>query len=252
MTSIYNRYSINNGYNIPYTTSFQGKVQNFLPKTSVVKDGYIANPLLENFGTKTEIETVAKTSPRIREILSEYKLPLKVNEYELEKLKTGHLQDTRIVASKIYSNLPSELKQEVNPQELQEAAMFHDYGKVLIPEKILNKNGELNDTEWAIMQQHSELGAELLKDKPLSSRAKDLVKFHHLDKGGNGYPAVNTGFSYGLDSEILSVADKYGALTEKRSYKDAMTREDALAILEKDVKEGLISQEVFNALKKSV
>ena len=121
-----------------------------------------------------EIEAAVKASPRIQEILREYKLSGKVNISELEKLKTGHLQDTRITAAKIYSNLPGNLKQEVNPKELQEAAMFHDYGKVLIPENILNKNGELNEAEWAVMQQHSELGAELLKNKNLSFRAKEL------------------------------------------------------------------------------
>ena len=252
MTSIYNNFRINTGFSIPKTTGFQGKVNSYLPKVSFGNDGYVTNPLLENFGTKAEIEAAAKTNPRIKEVLNEYNLPVRVNADELEKLKNGHLQSTRITAAKIYSNLPAELKQEVDAQALQEAAMFHDYGKVLIPDKILNKNGELNEAEWAVMQQHAELGAELLKDKNISPRAKELVKFHHQDRGGKGYPAVNSGYEYGLDSEILSVADKYEALTEQRSYKDAMTREEALAVIENDVKKGLVSQEVFDALKKAV
>jgi HD-GYP domain-containing protein (c-di-GMP phosphodiesterase class II) len=50
----------------------------------------------------------------------------------------------------------------------------------------------------------------------------------------------------------LSVADRYGALREERSYKEAMSKEDALAIIKEDVDSGIISEEVFDALKKSV
>ena len=252
MTSIYNHYSINTGFAVPQT-NFKGvSTPQYIPEVSQNNDGYVTNPLYENFGTKAEIEATAKTNPRIGEILNEYNLPLKVNDKELENLKNGHLKGTRITAAKTYSSLPAELKQEVNPKDLQEAAMFHDYGKVLIPDKILNKNGELSDTEWAIMRQHSELGAELLKNKNLSPRTLELIKFHHQNKKGIGYPSVNSDYEYGLDSEILAVADKYEALMEERSYKGAMTKEQALAIIEEDVKQGLISQEVFDALKKAV
>ena len=250
MTSINSNYNLSNSFHIP-NIGFKSKSSGYIPKTAFVSDGYVSNPLYNIFGTQSEIEAAVKASPRIQEILREYKLSGKVNISELEKLKTGHLQDTRITAAKIYSNLPGNLKQEVNPKELQEAAMFHDYGKVLIPENILNKNGELNEAEWAVMQQHSELGAEHLKNKNLSFRAKELVKYHHQNKGNGGYPVVSD-YEYGLDSEILSVADRFGALTEERSYKPAMSKHDALAVIEKDVNEGIISKEVFEALKKSV
>ena len=89
--------------------------------------------------------------------MDEYDLPVKVNIEELEKLKQGHMKDTRIVSAQIYSSLPAELKKEVSLPELQEAAMLHDYGKVLIPDSILNKKGRLNDDERKIMELHSEL-----------------------------------------------------------------------------------------------
>lgn len=250
MTSIYNNYSINTGFNRTQAPAL--KRTGYVPKSMPINFGYMSHPLRENFETKAGIEAAAKSNPRIREILNEYKLPLKINMTELENLKSGHLQNTRIIAAKMYSNLPAELKQNIDLQTLQEAAMYHDYGKVLIPEKILNKKGELNADEWAIMQLHSELGAELLKAKDLSSRTLELVKFHHLNKKGEGYPVKHPDYEYGPDSEILLAADKYQALTEKRSYKQAMTSDEALAIIGNDVKEGVISQEVFDALKKSV
>lgn len=231
---------------------FKGAVNGYSLKPALLRDGYVTNPLYDKFGTKSEIENIAKTNQRIQEILREYKLPLNVNEKELQKLIDGHLQKTRITTAKIYSNLPLELKQTINPVELQEAAMFHDYGKILIPDNILNKNGELNELEWNIMQQHSELGAELLKNKDFSPRTIELIKYHHQTPNGKGYPLSNNQYEYGLDSEILSIADKYEALREKRSYKNAMTREEALAIIQDDVKNGTVSEAVFNALTKAV
>ena len=252
MTSINFNYNINSGYNLPEQTSFKRNAGRYLHGAIGQTDKYIANPLREKYGTKTEIEAVIKSNPKIQQILNEHHLHASVNETELEKLRKGHLQNTRITAAKIYSNLPEDLKKEINLQELQEAAMFHDYGKILIPDNILNKKGELNQNEWAIMRRHSELGAELLKNKDLSPRTIELVKFHHLNGMGGGYPLPDKTYRHGLDTEVLTLADKFEALMEERSYKSAMSSEDALGILENDVKSGLISQEVFDALKKSI
>ena len=215
-------------------------------------DKFVSNPAGDIYGSKEEIEASARFNPRIMAILNENNIPLKVNENTLNDLKRGHLQETRVIAAKMYSALPADMKNEVNLTELQDAAMFHDYGKVLIPDKILNKAGALNDKEWAIMQKHSELGAELIKDKGLSKHTVELVKYHHQNKDRTGYPAVNGYYDYGIDSQILSAADKYTALTEKRAYKNPLSREDSFAVLEQDVKNGDLSPEVFDALKKAV
>lgn len=219
---------------------------------AIKTDRFVTNPLAERYGTKAEIERTIKSNPNIKQILDEHHLHAFVNETELEKLRRGHLQNTRITAAKIYSNLPEELKKEINLQELQDAAMFHDYGKILIPNNILNKKGKLSPDEWAIMRRHSELGAELLQGKDLSPRTIELVKFHHLNGKGNGYPSPDKSYRHGLDTEVLTLADKFEALMEERSYKSAMSVEEALGILENDVKSGLISQKIFDALKKSL
>lgn len=250
MSSIYNNYNIKSNFTVPRIGFKSTPIT--APVFSPAKDGYVSNPLYTDFGAAAEIEMTAKSNPRIREILSEYNIPLKVNEKELEKLKHGHLLNTRVTSAKIYSNLPENLKKEVNPKELQDAAMLHDYGKVLIPDSILNKNGRLDEREWKIMQQHSELGAELLKGKNLSPRTLELVKYHHTGKNGSGYPAAEADYQYGIDSEIIYTADKYQALVESRSYKSSMTPSEALDIIHEDVENGLISQEVFDALKKAV
>ena len=163
-----------------------------------------------------------------------------------------HLTAARIITAQIYSALPKELKSEVNLPDLQQAAMLHDYGKVLIPKEILNKKCALTPEERKIMELHSEFGYELLKQQGVKNNVLNLVKYHHQKPDGSGYPAVNLDFEYNLSVQILEAADKYSALTEDRPYHKACTKNEALDIIHKDVESGTISQEVFDALKKGV
>lgn len=202
-------------------------------------DGFCSNPLSKGFSSEEQILAEAKSNPGIREILDKNKIPLKLNMQELEELKRGHLRETRVIAAQIYSALPQEMKSEVSLPDLQEAAMFHDYGKVLIPSSILNKTGTLTDDEHEIMQLHSELSYELLKNQNLSKASLEMIRNHH-----------HTGDSLG--AQILSTADKYSALREERCYKEPLSREEALAIINEDVKNGLIRPEIYDALAKSV
>lgn len=248
MTFIFNTPIKFNTSQLSFRSNQSVQTPQFIP----FSDGFSSNPLNETLRTKALIEAEVKTNPKIQEILKEYKIPAKINMAELEKLQKGHLKDCRIVSAQIYSALPSELKQGINLPHLQEAAMFHDYGKVLIPEKILNKAGKLNENEQEIMHLHSELGYELLKNKGLSNETLNLIKYHHQTRAGDGYPQIENGFEYNLSSEILSVADKYTALREQRSYKNAMTHQEALEVIRADVGAGLVSEEVFRALEKGV
>ena len=160
--------------------------------------------------------------------------------------------DTRVTAAKIYSALPLEIKSNINPTELQQAAMLHDYGKVLIPEEILNKKTALTPDEKTIMELHSSLGADLLEQQGVKKEITDLIRYHHQNLKGTGYPNINKDFEYSYPSQILYAADKYSALRETRSYKPSMTKEDALNVLAKDVKDGYIGPEIYEALKKIV
>ena len=113
MTSINFNYSINSSFNLPEQPSFKRNAGRCLQGAMGQTDKYFANPLREKYGTKTEIEAVIKSNPKIQQILNEHHLHAFVNEMELEKLKKGHLQNTRITAAKVYSNLPEDLKKEI-------------------------------------------------------------------------------------------------------------------------------------------
>ena len=203
-------------------------------------------------GDPAFIEAEAKANPKIQELLSRHNLATKVNLKELEKLKQGHLKDTRLMVAKIYSSLPAYLKDEVKLNALQEAALLHDYGKILIPSEILNKDSKLTYDEREVMELHSELGYELLKNKNLSEETLNLIKYHHQNLNKTGYPAVNNDFECDLGLQILNAADKYSALREERCYKDAFGKIEALQIIAKDVNNGNISQDVYTALLRSI
>ena len=214
-------------------------------------DSFSTNPLKENFSSAEKILATARENPRIMRILKDNGIPLKVNMKALEELQSGHHRDARIVAAQIYSALPPETKRGISMSDIQQAAMFHDIGKVLIPENILNKRGKLTDEERKIMETHSELGYELLKNTGLNKEVLSLIKYHHQTPDGKGYPEIEKDFEYTTASEILRATDEYTAMREERSYKPALSKDVALATVSEEVNAGNISQEVFDALTKS-
>lgn len=182
----------------------------------------------------------------IRRILSENHIPNNLNMTELNELMKKHAADTQNVAAAIASNLPMALKQKVNIKNLKDAAMLHDFGKVLIPNEILNKNGPLTPEERRIMDLHSELGYQLLKNTNINNEVLNLVRYHHnnIETTQHYVPDINL--------QILHLADKYSALTENRVYKEAFSPQKALTIIYSDVKSGEVHPFLFNALVKAV
>ena len=137
-----------------------------------------------------------------------------------------------------------DLHEKVNIKNLKDAAMLHDFGKVLIPAEILNKTGSLTPEEHRIMDLHSELGYQLLKNTGVNNEVLNLVRNHHNTSGNNYIPDINL--------QILNLADKYSALTEKRVYKEAYSPKKALTVIYADVKRGDVHPFIFNALVKAV
>lgn len=249
MTYLHNLPSIN--INLPKITFRQNPTLKVTAPLLNYSDSYVTSPY-ENFFNVKELEALSAQNPNIRRILNEHGLDVKINTKTLEQLQKGHLKEARILTAKIYSSLPPELKHNMSMQDLQEAALLHDIGKIFIPDKILNKKGKLTDDERKIMELHSELGYELLKSKGIREEVLNLIKYHHQTPQKDGYPKVDDDWNYSISSEILRIADEYSALTEERPYKPQMSKEEALAVIYDDVKNGKISETVYNALKNSV
>jgi putative two-component system response regulator len=124
---------------------------------------------------------------------------------------------------------------------LYQTSPLHDLGKVGIPDAVLLKPGKLTPTEFAIMKTHTIVGAETL-DAALrrfpSARflqlAREIAISHHERFDGSGYPYGLSGGQIPMCGRIVAVADVYDALTSRRVYKEAVTHEQAVAILKRD------------------
>lgn len=197
-------------------------------------DNFCTNRELSPYLSKDAINELLLLNPKINKILESKGIKPEINIKELQKLANGHLKTTKSVALAIIQNLPTDARNEINQKAILEAAIYHDFGKVLIPDKILNKKGALSDKEREVMQLHSELGYELLKTQNISRRTLELVKYHHQNNAGNGYPQPSGDFEYNIEAEILALADKYSALTEQRAYKPALTPYEALKIIKQE------------------
>ncbi|MFW6161416.1 MAG: HD-GYP domain-containing protein [Planctomycetota bacterium] len=117
-------------------------------------------------------------------------------------------------------------------EQLRLGAMLHDIGKLGISHNILNKPGSLDDGEWELIRQHPVIGSRILSAIPQCEDVIDIVQHHHEHFSGSGYPEGLAGEDIGMGARIVAVADVYDALTSKRSYRDAYSAEEAMAILE--------------------
>lgn len=116
-------------------------------------------------------------------------------------------------------------------KSLEEAALFHDIGKIGIPEEILNKPGGLTDDEYQTVKAHPQRGEEILKPIPFMEDRISLVRHHHERYDGSGYPDGLRGEEIPLGARILFVADTFDALTSSRAYRPAYSQKEAISIL---------------------
>jgi len=112
-------------------------------------------------------------------------------------------------------------------------AILHDVGKIGVPDQVLLKPGKLDSEEWDLMRQHPEMGYRMLQHIPFLRPALDIVFSHQERFDGTGYPRGLKGEEIPLGARIIAVADSFDAMTSKRTYRDAMTVEQALAEIEK-------------------
>jgi putative nucleotidyltransferase with HDIG domain len=111
-------------------------------------------------------------------------------------------------------------------------AYLHDVGKVKVPHEILNKPGRLTDQEFEVIKMHPMWGIELLATIEFPWDIKPMIRSHHEKYDGTGYPDRLRGEEIPVAAQIVCIADVYDALTTTRSYRGAMSKEEALGKME--------------------
>ncbi|NPV90727.1 MAG: HD-GYP domain-containing protein [Firmicutes bacterium] len=113
------------------------------------------------------------------------------------------------------------------------AARVHDLGKIGIPDAVLQKPDRLTQQELSVMQRHAELGYNVLSRIRLYARSARYVYSHHERPDGCGYPRGLRESEIPKGSQIIAVCDAYDAMTSDRPYRKALSREKAIAELQK-------------------
>lgn len=118
-----------------------------------------------------------------------------------------------------------------NLEALDVAALLHDIGKIGIPDEILNKPGKLTPAEYEVMKTHVDIGTRILAGIEFPYPAVPIVRSHHENWDGSGYPDGLAGESIPIGARILMIVDCFDALTSDRPYRPRMSVSDAVDIL---------------------
>jgi len=114
-------------------------------------------------------------------------------------------------------------------------ALLHDIGKLVIPAEVLNKPDRLTEDEWALVRRHPSAGAEMLAAVDFPWDVRPIVESHHECWDGSGYPHGLAGERIPLAARIVCVADVYDVLTSDRSFKRALSHDEALDVMRRDI-----------------
>ena len=116
---------------------------------------------------------------------------------------------------------------------LELGSLFHDVGKIGVPDSILQKTERLTDDEYSEIKNHPSIGAHILSSATIFQDIIPIVKHHHEKYDGNGYPSKLKGEDIPYLARIASIADTFDAMTSKRSYRDSLPIDTVIAEFER-------------------
>lgn len=146
-----------------------------------------------------------------------------------DQITHGHIRRVQRLAVGLARSVG--VNDDLQIKAIEAAALLHDMGKLAIPEFILNKPGKLTASEFEVMKQHANIGADILASIHFPYPVVPIVRHHHESWDGSGYPGKLKGVEIPLGARILSVVDCFDALTSDRPYRPALSTDDAIAVL---------------------
>ena len=176
--------------------------------------------------------------------------------YDIEHMERLRYNSRTLAEAMQLSAAYDSLISDTYVETIELAAPLCDLGNVAISTDILQKAEALSPEERAVMQKHTTVGARILRDvenmgdyNDFIHMSGDIAHYHHEQWDGSGYPCGLKGEEIPLAAQIVAIAGAYCSLTEKRTYREAFSREEALVEMEKDsgVK---FNPDIFNILKK--
>jgi HD-GYP domain-containing protein (c-di-GMP phosphodiesterase class II) len=149
-----------------------------------------------------------------------------------DKYTEGHAQRVREYSCAIAKELGLTKSQII---DISTAALLHDIGKIGVSTEILNKPGKLTEDEYNIVKLHPIHTKTILDKISNFSNISNIAYSHHENYDGTGYPQGLKGDAIPFESQIIQVADAYDAMTSDRAYRKALSINQALEIIEKEM-----------------
>jgi putative nucleotidyltransferase with HDIG domain len=146
-----------------------------------------------------------------------------------DQITHGHIRRVQVYAVELAKRLG--VNDDRQLKAIEAAALLHDMGKLAIPEHILNKPGKLTSAEFETMKRHAAIGADLLSSIRFPYPVVPIVRHHHENWNGRGYPTGISGTDIPLGARILSVVDCFDALNSDRPYRPRLNADEAFTIL---------------------
>ena len=147
---------------------------------------------------------------------------------EKGQYKVAHSQNTADLSRKLCKQLGLN---EKTTDLIYYAGLLQNIGKITLPESLFSNKGKLSKEEWEKLQNHPNVGVNLLMNINFLSEVIPYIHYHKERWDGRGEPEGLKGNSIPFGSRIIAVADAYTAMTSDRSYRDAMTKDEALKII---------------------
>jgi putative nucleotidyltransferase with HDIG domain len=146
-----------------------------------------------------------------------------------DQITHGHIRRVQVYAVELAKRLGVNNDRQL--KAIEAAALLHDMGKLAIPEHILNKPGKLTPAEFETMKRHAAIGADLLSSIQFPYPVVPIVRHHHENWNGKGYPTGISGTDIPLGARILAVVDCFDALNSDRPYRPRLAPDEAFSIL---------------------